>query len=339
MPSESGQIRFTVSLDDLIAPVHVGLKVLMLLVGDVLGQAPSTAEVPEGVPGIFFRFDPAPGLRPSRVELTSYVQERILQWATSDAVELIKPLIVGSRALCALYDRGPTSSLTGDEWNVMRESWERAAEKMAKMDLHRRLKEFSRLHPDFKMPPLLPEIQGIFRMRNCLLHNHGVVARSYCNDSETLHIRFRRWSAWVLDSAGDREYKEGEILVSGQSVQMRFVTAERVWKVGERILLSPQLFVDLCVTIDRFAIEMAKALEAYARSRGIPFEPPDSWKTQSSGTPPSDSANGLQERCGEGQPQNQGSYQWNGPSHRYREIRDTSSNRKRVGPLARVGAP
>src|SRR5207245_6897430 len=112
-----------------------------------------------------------------------------------------------------------------------------------------------------------------------------------------------------------------------------------VWKVGERILLSPQLFVDLCVTIDRFAIEMAKALEAYARSRGIPFEPPDSWKTQSSGTPPSDSANGLQERCGEGQPQNQGSYQWNGPSHRYREIRDTSSNRKRVGPLARVGAP
>ena len=289
MPSESGQIRFTVSLDDLIAPVHVGLKVLMLLVGDVLGQAPSTAEVPEGVPGIFFRFDPAPGLRPSRVELTSYVQERILQWATSDAVELIKPLIVGSRALCALYDRGPTWNLTGDEWNVMREGWERAAEKMAKMNLRERLKEFSHLHPDFRMPPLLPEIQGIFGMRNCLLHNHGVVARSYCNDSERLRIRFRRWSAWVLDPTGDREYNEGEILVSGQSIQMRFVTAERVWKVGERILLSPQLFVDLCVTIDRFAIEMAKALEAYARSKGIPFAPPKSESTRVTGTQPEDS--------------------------------------------------
>lgn len=307
MPSEGGQIRFTVRLDDLIAPVHVGLKALILLVGDVIGQAPSTAEVPEGVPGTFFRFDPSPGLKPSRVELTSYVQERILHWATSDAVELIKPLIVGSRAVCALFDRGPTSSLTGNEWNAKREGWERAAEKMAKMDLNRRLKEFSRLHPDFKMPPLLPEIQGIFRMRNCLLHNNGVVARSYCNDSERLRIRFRRWSAWVLDPAGDREYNEGEILRSGQSIQMRFVTAERVWKVGERVLLSPQLFVDLCVTIDRFAIEMAKALEAYARSRGIPFEPPDSGKTQTSGTLPSDLGNGPRERRGEGQPQNQGS--------------------------------
>src|SRR5947209_9425704 len=122
----------------MIAPVHTGLKALMLLVGDVLGQAPSTAEVPEGVPGIFFRFDPAPGLKPSRDELTSYVQERILQWATSDAVELIKPLIVGSRALCALYDRGPTSSLTGKEWSSMRDSGERAAEQMAKMNLRER---------------------------------------------------------------------------------------------------------------------------------------------------------------------------------------------------------
>src|SRR3989454_10830235 len=289
MPSESGQIRFTVSLGDLLAPVHGGLKDLMLLVGDGLGQAPSTAEGPEAVPGIFFRFDPAPGLRPSRVELTSYVQQRILQWATSDAVQLIKPLIVGSRALCALYDRGPTWNLTGDEWNVMREGWERAAEKMAKMNLRERLKEFSHLHPDFKMPPLLPEMQGIFGMRNCLLHNHGVVARSYCNDSERLRIRFRRWSASVLDPTGDREYNEGGILVSGQSIQMRFVTAERVWKVGERILLSPQLFVDLCVTIDRFAIEMAKALEAYARSKGIPFAPPKSESTRVTGTQPEDS--------------------------------------------------
>src|SRR3989442_15639443 len=130
MSSTDRQIKFTLRLDDVIAPVHVGLKALMLLVGDILGRTPTVAEVPEGVPGIFFRFDPAPGLRPSRVELTSYVQERILQWATSDAVELIKPLIVGSRALCALYDRGPTWSLTGKEWSAMRESWERAAEKM-----------------------------------------------------------------------------------------------------------------------------------------------------------------------------------------------------------------
>ena len=108
----------------------------------------------------------------------------------------------------------------------------------------------------------------------------------------------------MLDSAGDREYKEGEILVSGQSVQMRFVTAERVWKVGERILLSPQLFVDLCVTIDRFAIEMAKALEAYARSRGIPFEPPETRNTQTIGTLASDLVNGPQASRGEGQPQN-----------------------------------
>ena len=177
----------------------------------------------------------------------------------------------------------------------MQESWKRTAEKMAEMDLHRRLKEFSRWHPDFKMPLLLPEIQGIFRRRNCLLHNDGVVARSYCHEPERLRIRFRRWSAWVLDPAGDREYNEGEILRSGQSLQVRFATAERVWQVGERILLSPQLFVDLCATIDRFAVDMGKALEAYARSKGIPFERPNSESTRGKGTQPADSGHGPED--------------------------------------------
>ncbi len=308
MSSGEKQIKFTIRLDDVIAPVHVGLKALFILVGDILGQAPSAAEVPEEVPRIFFRFDPAPGLKLSREELTSYAEQRVLQWAMSDAIELIKPLIVSSRAVCALYDRGPSASLTGEQWNAMQENWNRTAEKMAEMGLDRRLKEFSRWHTDFKMPPLLPEIQGIFRMRNCLVHNNGVVARSYCNGSERLRIRFRRWSAWVVDPAGDREYNEGEILRSGQSLQVRFVTAERAWKVGERILLSPQLFVDLCVTIDRFAIEMAKALEAYARSRGIPFEPPDLGKTQTNGALTADSGMGRPREHGDGgRPQTRGS--------------------------------
>src|SRR5438093_13030242 len=106
MSSQDGQIKLTLRLDDVIAPVHVGLKALFLLVGDIIGRAPSAAEVPEGVPQIFFRFDPAPGLTPSRYELTSYVQERILQWAMSDAVELIQPVIVTTRAVCALYGHG-----------------------------------------------------------------------------------------------------------------------------------------------------------------------------------------------------------------------------------------
>jgi hypothetical protein len=286
MSSEDREVRFFVRLDDVIAPAHVGLKALILLVGDVLGRAPLVAEIPEDVPQVFFRSDPAPGLRPSRAELSSYVEQRTLQWAMSDSVELVKPLIVRSRAVCALYDRGQSSRITGDEWNAMQEIWKRIDEQMARMSLDRRLDEFSRQHPDFKMPPPLPEIRGIFRMRNCLLHNGGVVAPSYCNDGRKLRIRFRRWSAWVFDPAGDREYNEGEILRSGRSLQVRFVTAERVWQAGERIVLSPQLFVDLCVTIDRFAIEMGQALEAYARSKGIPVEPASSGRTRGKGGQP-----------------------------------------------------
>lgn len=289
MSPEERQMRFTVRLDDVIAPVHGGLKALFLLVGDILGRAPSTAEVPEGVPRIFFRFDPAPYLKPSRDELTTYVEQRILQWAMSDAVELVKPLIVRSGAVCALYDRGATGSVTGDQWNEMVKSRERRDERMAKMNLRQRLEAFASRHPDFKMPPVLPEIQGIFRMRNCVLHNNGVVARSYCNETDKLRIRFRRWSAWVLEPGGDREYIEGEILRSGQSLQMRFVTAEREWQVSDQVVLSPQLFVDLCVTIDRFAVEMAQALESYARSRGIPFERPSSEIVERKGTQSEDS--------------------------------------------------
>ncbi len=134
--------------------------------------------------------------------------------------------------------------MTGDEWNAEQEAWKKTEEKMAKMDLHRRLKEFAREHPDFKMPPLLVAIRGIFKMRNCLLHNNGIVARSYCHEPDGLRIRFWRFSVWVLDVAGEHEYTEGEIVRSGQRLQVRLAPAERIWRIGERIVLC---FLGLCV--------------------------------------------------------------------------------------------
>ncbi len=273
MSNETPNVHLVVRLDDVVVAVHVGLKRLILLVEDVLQRPPQAGGDGKVVPKLFFRFDPAPTLKPSTEDLANFTEERILQWAVSDAVELLKPLLVSTRAVCRLYDRGPRSVMTGDERNKMVSSWKRLDERMGKWTLKQRLDELNQRYPNLKMPPLLSEVKGIFAMRNCLLHNHGVLAESYCNEPGGLRIRFRRWAAWVIDPAGDHEYEEGEFVHHGQSLQVRIIPAERVWQVGERILLSPQLFMDLCVTIDSFALELMKSLEVYARSKGISFEP------------------------------------------------------------------
>jgi len=279
MSDEIPTFSLLVRLDDVVAPVHIGLKRLILLVEDLVRRPPSAGANGYSVPKIFFHFDPAPGLKPSREELAEYTEERILQWGVSDAVELLKPLLVHARAVCRLYDRGPASVITGDEWNAMVNDWKKSDEQMGRWNLAQRLTELDQKHPNLKMPPLLAEIKGIFAMRNCLLHSHGVLAQSYCNEPGALRIRFRRWAAWVIDpAAGDHEYEEGEIVRHGQSLQVRIVPSERVWRVDERVLLSPQLFMDLCVTIDSFALELMKSLEAYARSQGIPFKPANEGK-------------------------------------------------------------
>ncbi len=274
MSSEEQPVNIHLGLDDVIAPVHVGIKRLILLVGDILEDAPANAAVALRVPRVFFAFDPAPGYAPSRGQLTSYVEERVLHWAMSDAVEFVKPLLVSARGVCRLYDRGASFHMTADEWNTMNQSWRRQDEIMSTWSLKRRLKFFSKEHPDFKMPSLLLEIRNIFEMRNCILHNRGNLTRSYCNEKDQLHVRFRRFSAWVVEPSGEHEYAPGEIVSHPQKLQVRLGTAERTWHTGEEILLTPQLFIDLCVTIDQFAIQMAHALEDYGRLKGIPFQAP-----------------------------------------------------------------
>jgi hypothetical protein len=272
MVSDQTAVKFVLRLDDIIAPVHVGLKALMLLLGDVLPRPPQMTNASPELPKAFFGFDPAPGLKPSRRELNGFIERRIMQWALSDAVESVKPLLVRARAVCAFFDHGPGFSCSGDEWNAMMEGQRKLDEKMSGLPIDQRLKIFGGQHPDFRMPPLLPEILSILKMRNCILHNSGLVSKTFCNDPGSLNIRFKRWSAWVIDPAGDREYVLGELLGPGTRWQVRFVTAEQTWRIGEIIDFSNQMFIDVCVTIDRFAVEMAKSLEEYGRLRGIPFE-------------------------------------------------------------------
>ncbi len=265
------EVRVTIRLDDVIAPVHVGLKRSLELVDELLYRSPPAPKTPEA-PRVFFSFDPAPGFKPSADELRSYVDQRILHWAISDSVELLNPLIVNVRAVCTMYDRGPSSSMTGDEWNAMQEEMKREGERMARLKRPVRISELLKRHPGLKMPPLLPEIDGIFQMRNCLVHNGGIVGPTYCNETGGLRIRFLGSHSRVIDPAGDHDYQVGERIREPQKFQLSIEPSERSWPLGGRIDLSHQLLVDLCVTIDRFAIQMAQSLEAYARLKGIPFE-------------------------------------------------------------------
>jgi len=272
MSADVKSVKLIFRLDELIAQVHLGLKALILLVADILSRPPAGSETPGRISGVFFEFDPAPTAWLDRSDLSSFVEQRILQWAMTDAIELVKPLLVGARAACSFFELGGNPAMTSEEWNARVARERMMDERMSKMNMKGRLEKFSRDHPDLKMPPLLSEILEILKMRNCVLHNGGIVTNSYCNEPDALRVRFRRHSMWVKGSAGDREYTQGEILGPGTTWQVRIITAERVWRIGERVELTPQIFVDLCFTVDRFALEMAQALEAFGRPKGIIFE-------------------------------------------------------------------
>ena len=272
-PAESPSVvNVVLRLDDLILPVRVSLKRLIWSVSHVLSSPPHEPSEDGRIPGTFFHLDPLGSLKFDSKTLEHFWRQRVLHWATSDAIEQVKFLLVRARAACAFFDRGPTLELSVDEWNRLLAEERLADERLSESNIQRRLDHFAAKYPDLAMPPLLDEVRTILQMRNCLLHNEGLVTRSFCNDGNRLRVRFERMSAWVTDQTGsEREYREGEMLSHPQGVAMKVTKAERSWSTSETIEIDAQTFVDVCLTVDRFAVQMAKALEGYGRQRGIPF--------------------------------------------------------------------
>jgi hypothetical protein len=80
-------------------------------------------------------------------------------------------------------------------------------------------------------------LSGIYRVRVCLTHRHGLVDTRDVNESGVLTVKWRKAELYVGERPLDRLPFRAE---AGEQVRVRFVDENRTWRPGDRIEVGPE---------------------------------------------------------------------------------------------------
>lgn len=123
-------------------------------------------------------------------------------------------------------------------------------------------------------------VLSINKARTCVVHRLGVTSQMDVDDQGVLAITFQsaQFVLRGLDSGQETVFDQPGLTTTERSaLQLRFVDRVRSFQLGERIQLEARDMYDAIMTLWRFGLEMALAIEQYGRSLGVEFpaKPPE----------------------------------------------------------------
>lgn len=158
-------------------------------------------------------------------------------------------------------------------------------------DLHRLFHDLPRTNHKLHFPQKLEKLRRQFgvatrfdtnvlslnKARTCVVHRLGVVSALDVDDTGTLKITYQH-AKFVA-----RGHETGQVLVltpdvvttEDSTLELHFVDNKRHFKIGEKVRLEAHELYDTIITLWRYGLNVAQALEAYAVSLGIQFPQPN----------------------------------------------------------------
>jgi hypothetical protein len=111
-------------------------------------------------------------------------------------------------------------------------------------------------------------ILSINRTRNCFVHRAGIVGEKDCKNGQMVLNMLGSWAV-VRDPAGaESEVALPYLKRKDHEVSLNIGPRDRVFKLGERVMLSVNDVAFVHVTIDRFALSVNEGVRAFANRSG-----------------------------------------------------------------------
>ena len=160
-------------------------------------------------------------------------------------------------------------------------------------ELHRLFHEVPRTNHRLHLPQKLEKLQRQFgvatrfntnvlslnKARTCVVHRLGTVSALDVDESGALKINFQHAKFVARGQETGTELvldRPGIVTTEDSMVELHFVESERIFQIGQRIRLQAHELYDTIITLWRFGMSAAQAIEAYGKSFGIQFPPPQS---------------------------------------------------------------
>lgn len=224
--------------------------------------------------GDFGAFVPANGAQLKHDEAKAEAQDWLLRGFLRDAIE--------------------GAGLFLDECLQVCEVLPLAAKGSAKAaELHRIFHDLPRTNHKLHFPQKLEKLERQFgiatrfnanvlslnKARTCLVHRLGVVSTLDVDDTGVLKITFQHAKFVARGQETGQELvldRPGIVTTEESMLELHFVDSEHHFKVGERVRLQTHELYDTIITLWRFGLTAAQAIEAYGKSLGIQFPAPPS---------------------------------------------------------------
>ncbi|MDH4187749.1 MAG: hypothetical protein OEV08_12210 [Nitrospira sp.] len=122
-------------------------------------------------------------------------------------------------------------------------------------------------------------VLSLNKARTCVVHRLGTVSALDIDETGILRLSFQHAQFVARGQKTGRELvidRPGIVTTEESMLDLRFIEIERLFQPGERVRLRTHELYDTIITLWRFGMAAAQAVEAYGRSLGIQFPPPPS---------------------------------------------------------------
>lgn len=121
-----------------------------------------------------------------------------------------------------------------------------------------------------------PHILSLNRARTCVVHRLGKVSVHDVDNTNAIKLTFQhaQFVARGQETGSQLLIDRPGILIQEDSMlELHFVDSERIFALGERIRLNSSELYDTIITLWRFGLTAAQAIEARGKLMGLAFSP------------------------------------------------------------------
>lgn len=121
-------------------------------------------------------------------------------------------------------------------------------------------------------------VLSLNRARTCVVHRLGVVSALDVDETQILNLTLQSAKFIARSEQSGLEQlidKSGTIILEESMLELHFVDKHLTFNLGEKICLQPEELYDTIITLWRFGLTIAQAIESYGSSLGLKFKSND----------------------------------------------------------------
>lgn len=222
----------------------------------------------------FGSFTPANGAQLTHEAARLEAQDWLLRGFLRDAIEATGLFLDECLQVCSLMQVAAQPTARG-------------------VDVNRILHDEARANHRLYLPQKLEKLQRAYgvttrfdsnvlslnKARTCLVHRLGTVSQLDVDNTGVLIVTFQHAKIVARGKETGQELvldRAGLVVTEDSVVELQFVDSQRTFQLGAHLRLQAHELYDTIITLWRFGLATAQAVETYGRSIGLQFPDPPS---------------------------------------------------------------